>query len=321
MEAEETRTFNLTYPEDHYNADVAGQEAEITVHMKEIRDEVLPDLDDEFAVMVGDYEDLKDLKAKLRQNLEEQAETVADEAFEEAIWDALLATASVEFAEVSVDQEIDAYQQQFEAQMRQQGMDMDSFFQLTNTTPEAWREQIRPQAVERLKRRQILHKIIEVEGIEVTDDEVDAQIETVIEPLGDRADDMRQILTSEAGKLSIKQDLLLDKAQELLKSVLKADGTEAAADEKKAAAEEAEAGEPQAESDEDQAPVEKQNLAKIEGIGAKTADLLYGAGIVNYQQLADTEVSKLTEILEVAGGRYKSMKPDAWPERARELAG
>jgi trigger factor len=337
MQAEESRTFTLTYPEDHYNADVAGQEAEIKVHLGEIHDEVLPELDDEFAIMVGDYEDLEDLKAKLRQNLEEQAETVADQAFEEAMWDALLATASVEYAEVSVDQEINSYQQQFEAQLSQQGMDMDSFFQLTNTTPEAWREQIRPQAVERLKRRQILNKVIEVEAIEVTDDEVDAQIEQVIEPLGERADDMRQILTTDAGKLSIKQDLLIDRAQDLLKSILKGDGPsaadetsaadaiEAAAEQAKAEADEteataAEAVEAKAAADEGKAVVEKQDLTKIEGIGAKTAGLLYDAGILTYEQLANAEIGQLREILEAAGGRYRSMKPDTWPEQARLAA-
>jgi len=325
MEAEESRTFSLTYPEDHYNTDVAGKEAEIKVQLKEIRDEVLPELDDEFATMVGDYEDLKDLKAKLRQNLEKEAESAADQAFEEAMWDALLATASVEYPEVSVDQEITTYQQQFEAQLRQQGMDLDSFFQLTNTTPEAWREQVRPQAVERLKRRVILNKIIEVEEVEVTDDEVDAQIEKVLEPMAERADDMRQILTSDAGKLTIKQDLLIDKAQDLLKTILQADGSSASdeteASDKTEASDETEAAADQTgdAAEEKGAAVEKQDLTKIEGVGAKTAGLLYDAGILNYGQLADVEISHLKEILEAAGGRYRSMNPETWPEQARQI--
>jgi trigger factor len=331
MQADETRTLNLTYPEDHYNADVAGQEAEFKVHLGEIRNEVLPDLDDEFAIMVGDYENLKDLKAKLRQNLEEQAETMADQAFDEAMWDALLATASVEYPEVAVTQEINVYQQQFEAQIRQQGMDMDSFIQLTGTTPEAWREQVRPQAVERLRRRQILNAIIEAEEIEVTDDEIDAQIEQVIEPMGDRADDMRQMLNSEPGKLSIKQDLLIDKAQDLLKTFLLADADGASGDEalgdaeetpeEEPVAEEPEAPEAEAPEEEKPAePVEKQNLTKIEGIGPKTESLLCDAGILNYSQLADTEVSRLAEILTAAGSRYRMMKPDTWPQQARLAA-
>jgi trigger factor len=339
MAADETRTFTLTYPEDHYNADVAGQEAEFKVHLSEVRSEVLPELDDEFAIMVGDYEGLEDLEAKLRQNLEEQAEAAADGAFEEAMWDALLSTASVEYPEVSVDQEIDEYQRQFEMQLRQQGMDVDSFLQLTNTTPEAWREQIRPQAVERLKRRQILTKLIEVEEIEVTDEEVEAQIERVLEPMGDRADDMRDLLNTDHGKLSIKQDLLIDKAQDLLKTLLLADAESgeakaAEADEdtpegepetaaEQEAQETATDAEPAVEvsvAEETAEPVEKQNLTKIEGIGPKTQGLLYEAGIVTYAQLADAEQSQLQAILDDAGSHYRSIKPDTWPQQARLAA-
>jgi trigger factor len=323
MAADESRTFSLTYPEDHYNADVAGQEAEFKVHVGEIRSEVLPDLDDEFAVMVGDYEDLEDLKAKLRQNLEEQAENAADQAFEEAMWDALLETASVEYPDAALTQEINEYQRQFEAQMRNQGVDLETFFQLTNTTQETWREEIRPQAIERLKRRHILTEIIEAEAVEATDEEIDAEIERVLEPMGERADDMRELLTSEPGKLSVKQDLLVTKAQDLLKTLLVAgDASEAtpaldvevAGDETEVEASAEEAAEVGAE------PVETQDLAKIEGIGPKTKGLLYDAGIVTFAQLADTDLGRLKEILDAAGSRYRAIKPDTWPQQARLAA-
>jgi trigger factor len=342
MQADETRTVPLTYPEDHYNEELAGKEAEYKVHLNEIHNEILPELDDEFAIMVGDYEDLKDLKAKLRQNLEEQVESAADRAYEEAMWDALLETASVEYAEASLIQEIDEYQQQFEAQFRGQGMDMESFFQLTSTTPEAWREQIRPQAEERLKRRQILAEIIKAEELEVEDDEIDAAIERVIEPMGERADDMRQMLNTEPGRLSIKQDLLIEKAQDLLKTLLLADAgeaeEEAPEDEPEPGAAEPSVAEPvEAEATTDEVeteaasesaeaeaaaePVEKQKLSKLDGIGPKTESVLNEAGIVNYAQLADTEVSKLREILDAAGSYYRRLKPESWPEQARQAAG
>jgi predicted flap endonuclease-1-like 5' DNA nuclease len=196
---------------------------------------------------------------------------------------------------------------------------------LTNTTPEAWREQVRPQAVERLKLRVILTEVIEVEGIEVEDPEVDEAIERVIEPMGDRADDMRQMLNTESGRLSIKQDLLADKAQDLLKSVLKAgegDPAEAEMEPEKGSAEETEDTDdkPEAAADEPEAAVEKQNLTKIEGIGPKTSGLLDEAGIYTYEQLADAEIDQLKEILEAAGPRYRIIKPDTWPMQAQLAA-
>jgi predicted flap endonuclease-1-like 5' DNA nuclease len=206
-------------------------------------------------------------------------------------------------------------------QLRQQGMDLDSFFQLTGTTPEAWREQVYPQAVERLKRRTILTEIIQAEQIEVEDDEVDAAIERVIEPMGDRADDMRQMLNTEQGKLSIKQDLLIDKAQDLLRSLLVAGAGEASDDAEETPEEEPEAEGEEAPAEEAAAeeaaePVEKQNLTRIEGIGPKTEAVLNDAGILNYAQLASAEVSQLAEILAAAGSRYRTMKPDTWPQQA-----
>jgi trigger factor len=82
MSAGEEHEFNLTYPPDHYNADIAGKLAHFTVKLSEIRSESLPTLDDEFAVSVGDYENLEDLKTQLRQSLQQNAERDAEEEFE-----------------------------------------------------------------------------------------------------------------------------------------------------------------------------------------------------------------------------------------------
>jgi predicted flap endonuclease-1-like 5' DNA nuclease len=148
---------------------------------------------------------------------------------------------------------------------------------------------------------------------------------------------MREMLNTEPGKLSIKQDLLVDKAQDLLKTLLVAEvdeatddevsGDKASADEPKATespADEVEAEEAVAEDKSDvegiAEPVEKQDLTKIEGIGPKTAGLLNEAGIVAYSQLADTELEQLRAILEAAGSRYRIMKPDTWPQQARLAA-
>jgi len=208
-----------------------------------------------------------------------QAQNAADEAFDEAMWEALLSTATVEYPEVAVTQELDDYQRQFEAQLSNQGMELESFFQLTGATPESWREQMRPQAVERLKRRHILTEVVEAEGVEVTDEEVDAEIERVLEPMGERADDMRQILETEPGRLSVRQDLLSSKALGLLKSLLEAKGDEAEAGEAEPSADESKA---EAESDEAEAEV----AVDVQEAEAVTDEL---------ETAADGEAAKETE--------------------------
>jgi trigger factor len=305
MSAGETRTLTLSYPEDHYNADVAGQEAEFEVHISEIRSEVLPELDDEFAMSVGDYEDLDDLKTKLRQSLVEQAESQAESDFEEKMWEKLLEVASFQYPEIAVDREIDAFQEQFAAQMRQQGIDLESFWQLTGTTQEEWREQIRPQALERMKRRLVLGKIVQAESFEVSDDEVEAEIEEMLAPLGDRADDMRELLASEAGKASVTDNLLTEKALDYLKTLLRQDvETEAIDGEQEGAADEQEAIEDQQEATAD---IETAAKDEQEAIGDELA------ATENGQQTAADELVATEDEQETAADELEAAADERSP--------
>ncbi len=237
MQAEETREFVLSYPEDYYNVDIAGQEGHFDVTLKENRAEVLPPLDDEFAIMVGDYESLDDLKTKLRLSLQEEAENRANQAFEERMWEELLEVVSIEYPEAYVDREVDADQERLAQQLQTQGIDLASFFQISNMTEETWREQVRPQAIERLKRNLVLSEVIKTKELAVEDDEVDAEIAETLESLGDRADDMRERIESDTGRMMVTDGLLTQKALEHIKVIVRAPEE----------AEETEAGEPEGE--------------------------------------------------------------------------
>jgi trigger factor len=227
MQVDETREFTLAYPEDHYNKDIAGQEGHFEVHVSEIRAEILPELDDEFAMSVGDYEDLEDLKAKLRQSLQEEAENRAESEFEESLWQELIERAQIDYPEVYVDREVEMMESRFGSQLQRQGMDLDSFFQLTNTTAERWRADMRPQAIEQMKRRLILAEVVKTQEIAVDDAEIEAEIEETLEPMGDQADSMRELLESENGRLSIEDGLLRRKAMEYLKSIARVEASDA----------------------------------------------------------------------------------------------
>jgi trigger factor len=227
MQVDETREFTLAYPEDHYNKDIAGQEGHFEVHVSEIRAEILPELDDEFAMSVGDYEDLEDLKAKLRQSLQEEAETQAESEFEENLWQGLIERAQIDYPEAYVDREVEMMESRFGSQLQRQSIDLDSFFQLTNTTAERWRADMRPQATEQMKRRLILAEVVKTQEIAVDDAEIEAEIEETLEPMGDQADSMRELLESENGRLSIEDGLLRRKAMEYLKSIARVEASDA----------------------------------------------------------------------------------------------
>lgn len=219
MTPEETREFDLPYPEDHYNKDIAGKEGHFEVRLKEIEVEVLPLLDDEFAMMVGDYEGLDDLKTKLRQSLLEKAQEEAKRAYEEKIWEKLFEVASLDYPQAFVDRELQASKGRLEAQFQSQGIDMATYFQLTNTTEEAWETETRPLVEVRLKRSLLLAQIIEEEKLRAEGEEIEAEIGRIVEGMGERADEVRETLSSPASRMTILQDLLAQKATAYLKAL------------------------------------------------------------------------------------------------------
>jgi trigger factor len=256
MAAGDTREFTLTYPQDHYNADIAGKEAKFEVRLNEIRVAVLPLLDDEFAMAVGDYENLDDLKTKLRASQEEETRRKAEDEYEEQIWEKLLATAGTDYPDVLLNRELDMLKEQLERQLKQQGMELASYFQLTKTTEAAWREQIRPQAELRLKRRLILTEVIADQGLQVSTEEIDAEIERTVEPMGDRAAEARQSLTAPMGRLAIADSLITRKAIQRLMAIARGEQVDEPAQAEPPAGEEA-------------APVE--DIAEVAAVGSNEA--------------------------------------------------
>ena len=226
MEPGETKELDLTYPEDHYNAEIAGKEGHFVVALQEIRVEVLPAMDDEFAMTVGDYESLDDLKTKVRASLQEQAANRAEQEYEEQIWEKLSETAIVEYPEVMVDREVETMKTQFGQQLQQQGMDLDSYFKLTNTDEAAWAEQARPQGEERLTRSLLLAEVIEKEVLTVDAAEIDAEIEEMVAPLGEQAEQIREMFSSPGGKMSIMERLLSRRAIDQLKAIARGEEPE-----------------------------------------------------------------------------------------------
>jgi trigger factor len=219
MEPGERKEFALAYPEDHYNAEIAGKEGHFEVTLGQIRVETLPELDDEFAMTVGDYENLEDLKTKLQASLQERAETTAEREYEEQVWEKMIERATIEYPEALVDRELEQIKAQFAQQLQQQNMDLDSYFKLTNTTEEAWKERTRPQAEERLQRSLILSQVIVDEELTIGEDEIDAEIEEMMAPLGEQGEQLRAMFSSPQGKMSILDNLLTRKAMEQLKAI------------------------------------------------------------------------------------------------------
>ncbi len=231
MRPGEKREFTLTYPEDHYNRQIAGKEGHFEVSLHRVLVEEVPPLDDEFAILVGDYDDLESLKAELRDKLLEMAREEAKDAFDEAMWNKVFEVVSVEYPEVLVEREIEDVRSSLEQILAEQGLNMQSYLAMMNTTEQAWLENVRAQAEGRIKRSLILTQLIEEEQITVEDEEIDAEIEQIVSELGgqDEAEQARADLSTPDAREKIAGRLLMRKALDLLRSIAKGELEEAEA--------------------------------------------------------------------------------------------
>lgn len=173
MAVNEQREFMLTYPEESANRKLAGQQAHFKVRLQELKEQVVPGIDDDLARTVGDYETLEDLKAELRRNLQAKAE----ERFADRALTALVERSQIEFPLLLLEREIDDRLEDFDLNLRKQRLNLDNYLQMRKLTEEEFRKEISPQAEEILKRSLALGRFVESEGLEIEPNKVDKALE------------------------------------------------------------------------------------------------------------------------------------------------
>lgn len=171
----------VTFPEEYHAEDLAGKDAVFNVTIKEIKFKELPELDDEFAKDVSEFETLDELKADIRKKLEENAKTRAEREIREKVLDKVVANTEIDIPEVMVETEVDNMLTDFDFQLRYQGLDLEKYLQFTNTKIEDLRKQMRDDAYNRVKTSLVLEAIEAKENIEATDEDVEKEIEKLAE--------------------------------------------------------------------------------------------------------------------------------------------
>jgi trigger factor len=216
----EDREFDLTYPENLANEELAGRESHFKVRLHDLKELVLPDMDDDLAKTVGDFETLDDLKTKVRENLQAEAEQEAESRFSSEVLTATVERAHIEFPPVLLERELDGLLEEQDRVSRQrEGLTLDNWLEINKKNKEEYRDELRPRAVERLKWGLALGKVVELEGITVEEEEVGAQIERMSLPFGEQADKARDIFSSPDNMRSIASDLLTNKALQRLMAI------------------------------------------------------------------------------------------------------
>ena len=215
LEAGSDKILNLKFPEN-YVADLKGKDVKFEVTVVEVKTRSLPEIDMDFFADLGfnDVKTKEDLEKKIKEEITHRKEHIADDKF----IDDCLAEASknmkVEINKEIIDDEVHRMIDQYAQQLQMQGMNIDTYYQITGTTHEQLHEQMQPEAEKRVKYRYLIEAIAEKEKLDFTDEEVDERAKEIAEGYGVSVD---ELLKAYGSKEMIKYDLKMHKALEVLK--------------------------------------------------------------------------------------------------------
>ena len=206
---------NVTFPEDYQAEELAGKAATFKCKINTIRAKELPELNDEFASDVSEFETLAEYKEDVKKKLEQRKEAEAKAQKEDAVVRAAIEDADMELPEAMIETQQRQIFNEFAQRLQMQGMNMDQYLQYTGNTVDKMLEQVKPQAIERIKSRLVLEAVAEAEKIEVTEAELEDEIARMSAAYRMDIDKLKEMM-SDAEKKQLKDDLAVQKAADFL---------------------------------------------------------------------------------------------------------
>ncbi|MBE6837810.1 MAG: trigger factor [Ruminococcus sp.] len=205
--------INVSFPEDYGVEDLKGAPVVFKIKLHEIKAKELPELDDEFVKDTTEFDTVDDLKADIKKRLEDAAEKNAQNNFEGAVFDKVIENMEAEVPAVMYDRRVAEMIQDLEQRLAPQGISLEMYMQFTNQTIESIQATYREQAEKQVKLRLALEKIAEVEKLEATAEDVEAEIARMSEMYGMEVAKIKELITEE----DVKKDLLVAKAADFVK--------------------------------------------------------------------------------------------------------
>ena len=213
---------NVIFPEEYHSEELKGKEALFKVKINSIKEKQLPELDDEFAQDVSEFDTLEEYRADIKKNLVESAEKNALVQKQNNAIDALIESSNVEAPESMINEEVDKAFRDFAGRIRQYNMDLDNYFKMLNTTEEAVREQLRPEATKRANAELVIDAFAKLENIEVSEEEIDKEIDEFGKNMKVKDfEEFKKELKSGEGLEGITASLIRRKAVDHLVSLVK----------------------------------------------------------------------------------------------------
>ena len=206
---------NVTFPENYHAADLAGKPAVFGVKINSIKAEELPEIDDEFAKDVSEFDTLEEYKEDLKKTITERKQKQAESELKNKLLDQVVSASTMDMPKAMVDEQCDQMINEYAQTLRYQGMDMNQYMKYTGTTMESLVASVRPEAEKRLKENLVLEAIAKAEGVEASDEDVEKELENMAKMYGMELDQIKNAI-GESEIKDIKANLLNTKALDLL---------------------------------------------------------------------------------------------------------
>ncbi|WP_039652017.1 trigger factor [Clostridium tyrobutyricum] len=210
------KDVEVTFPEEYGSEELNGKKALFKVAIKSIKIKELPELDDEFAKEISEFDTLDEVKADIKKKKQEENELRAKREYEDAVIDAVSSNAKIDIPDIMVDKEIDAMLKDLEMRLKYQGLDLKSYYKYTNNTEEKVREYMRETAQKKVRTDLVISKIGEVENIKAEDEELLNRATEMAKQYGNNEPEKTAKLILDSQKGYLETDVINEKVVKML---------------------------------------------------------------------------------------------------------
>ena len=215
MNIGDEKEINVTFPEEYHAEELKGKPATFKVKVNEIKEKQLPELDDDFAQDVSDFDTMDAYKESLVKQIADRKANEAKVKKEDEAMEKIIEAAKMEIPEAMVDTQVNRMAEDFARRLQQQGLSIEQYFQYTGMTAQKVLEDMKPEALTRIKSRLVLEAIVKAENIEISEDEVNVELQKMADMYKMELDKVKELMGENEEK-QIKEDLAVQKAVDLI---------------------------------------------------------------------------------------------------------
>ena len=215
MNIGDEKEINVTFPEEYHAEELKGKPAMFKVKVNEIKEKVLPELDDDFAQDVSDFDTLAEYKDDLKKTIAERKANEAKAKKEDEAIAKIIESSKMDIPEAMVNTQVNRMLEDFAQRLQMQGLSVEQYFQYTGVTAEKIIEDMKPEAVKRIQSRLVLEAVVKAENIETSEEDFEAELKKMAETYKMELDQIKEFM-GDYEKKQIKEDLAIQKAIEVI---------------------------------------------------------------------------------------------------------